>query len=551
MYVFSNVYCICAFAAIGGGLFGFDISSMSGVLGTQAYKRYFHNPESAHQGAITASMPAGSLVGSLASSFLADRYSRKVALQVACLLWILGSIIQCASLNVGMLCAGRVVAGLCVGVASSVVPVYQSEVAPKEIRGRVVSLQQWAITWGILTQYFVQYGAAQVGGGATDAHQPEAAFRIPWGVQMIPAIVLFFGLFFFPYSPRWLASRDRWDDAVAVLARLHGGGDREHPKVLAEYKEIEEALRFEREAAVDSFRALLRPRIFRRVVLGMSIQMWSQLCGMNIMMYYIVYIMEGANIGNPLTTAAIQYVINVVLTLPAIMYLDRFGRRPALVIGAFFMMVFMFLEGILQAVYGRPNDGGAAKEITWYIPDNKPVSIAIVAMSYLFVATFATTWGPTSWTYPSEIFPSKVRAKAVSLSTASNWFWNMVLAFAVPPLLRGISWRIYMLFGAFNAAAFLHMLLLAPETKGYTLEEMDDVFDSGRPAWRSHKKASRLDQIQREIERGFLTIEAPGRVGSDATVTVASLTVSIGLPSNYANHLSSHLSILLRNPKLR
>jgi len=111
---------------------------MSGVLGTQAYKRYFGNPKSYTQGGITCAMPAGSLVGALASSFIADKFSRKIALQISCVLWIIGSIIQCAAQNVGMLCAGRVIAGLCVGIASSIVPVYQSEIAPKEIRGRVV-----------------------------------------------------------------------------------------------------------------------------------------------------------------------------------------------------------------------------------------------------------------------------------------------------------------------------------------------------------------------------------------------------------------------------
>ncbi|KAI1423466.1 general substrate transporter [Xylaria sp. FL1777] len=529
MYQASNVYFICGFAAIGGGLFGFDISSMSGVLGTEAYKNYFDNPVSYRQGGITASMPAGSLVGSLVSSFVADRFSRKVALQVSCVLWIIGSIIQCAAQNVGMLCAGRIIAGLCVGIASSVVPVYQSEIAPKEIRGRVVSLQQWAITWGILIQYFIQYGAAQVGGGPDDPSQPTAAFRIPWGIQMIPAIILFVGLFFCPYSPRWLASKDRWDEAIRVLAALHGAGDVDHPKVLAEYKEIEEALRFEREEASSSFKALVQPRIFRRVILGMSIQMWSQLCGMNIMMYYIVYIMEGAQIASPLTTAAIQYVINVVLTLPAILYLDRFGRRPALIIGAFFMMIFLFISGALQAVYGQPNDGTGDKDITWIVKGKPAVSKGVVAASYLFVATFATTWGPTSWTYPAEIFPSKVRAKAVSLSTASNWFWNMILAFAVPPLLWSINWKMYMIFAAFNGAAFIHMGLMAPETKGYTLEEMDEVFDSGRPAWKTQKKTSRLDQLARDIELGHVKVSAPRREGSAATSTaVGSRTTAEG-----------------------
>jgi sugar porter (SP) family MFS transporter len=520
----SNIYLICGFAAIGGGLFGFDISSMSGVLGTQAYKRYFNNPQSYTQGAITASMPAGSLVGSLFSSFLADRYSRKVTLQISCVLWIIGSILMTAAQNIGMLCTGRVICGLCVGIASSVVPIYQSEIAPKEIRGRVVSLQQWAITWGILIQYFIQFGAAQVGGGPDDVDQPESAFRIPWGIQMVPAFILLVGLLFFPYSPRWLASKDRWEETLQVLAKLHGNGDVNHPRVLAEYQEIEEALRFEREQAISSFKALTEPRMLKRVFLGMSVQMWSQLCGMNIMMYYIVYIMEGAQIASPLATASIQYVINVVLTLPAILYLDKFGRRPALIFGSFGMMTWLFISGALQQYYGQANtDLTRTKDnsdITWIVLNNRPVSSAIVACSYLFVATFATTMGPTSWTYPAEIYPSRIRAKAVSLATASNWFWNMVLAFGVPPLLWNISYKMYYIFAAFNGAAVIHFFLLAPETKGFTLEEMDEVFDSGLPAWKSFKKSSRLEELQREIEAGNLKVAAPlGGSGAHAHTT--------------------------------
>jgi len=196
--------------------------------------------------------------------------------------------IQCASVDIGMLVVGRVVAGLCVGIASSICPVYQAEIAPKEIRGRVVSLQQWAITWGILIQYFIQYGASNVDGGPNNPTQSTSAFRIPWGIQIIPAVILFFGMFFLPRSPRWLASKDRWEEAIQVMAKLHGGGDVNHPKVLAEYQEIEETLRFEREEAISSYRQLVEPRMLKRVVLGMSIQMWSQLCGMNVMMYYVV-----------------------------------------------------------------------------------------------------------------------------------------------------------------------------------------------------------------------------------------------------------------------
>jgi hypothetical protein len=147
----------------------------------------------------------------------------------------------------------------------------------------MISLQQWAITWGILIQYFIQYGASFAGGGSDDPNQSTIAFRIPWALQVLPAIVLVIGLFFLPLSPRWLGAQDRWDEAIQVLANLHGQGDVRHPKVLAEYQEIEEALSFEREHAVSSFKGLVEPRILRRVLLGMSVQMWGQLSGMNVM----------------------------------------------------------------------------------------------------------------------------------------------------------------------------------------------------------------------------------------------------------------------------
>lgn len=223
--------------------------------------------------------------------------------------------------------------------------------------------------------------------------------------------------------------------------------------------------------------------------------------------------MQGAGIGDPLLTASIQYIINVVMTIPAILFLDKWGRRPSLLYGSLGMMVCLLITGTLQGTYGQKREGEAANRyndgISWIIYKQPQVSKAIVAFSYLFVATFAVTWGPTSWTYPAEIFPSKVRAKAVSLATASNWGWNCVLAFAVPPLLWTINWKMYLIFAAFNLGAFVHMFLTAPETKGKTLEEMDEVFDSGRPAWRAVPKGSRLDQLQKDIEAGNLKVTAP------------------------------------------
>lgn len=255
------------------------------------------------------------------------------------------------------------------------------------------------------------------------------------------------------------------------------------------------------------------------------------------MMYYIVYIMESANIGNPLVASSIQYVINVVFTLPAIIFIDKWGRRPSMVIGAFLMMIMLFISGTLQAVYGEPYSGAGSSDattakddvnlsdITWIIRNNRPVSIAMVACSYLFVATFSTTWGPSSWTYSSEIYPSLIRARAVSLATASNWFFNCVLAFAVPPLLWNINWKMYMIFATFCGCACIHMYLFAFETRGKTLEEMDGVFDSGHRAWdfgyaglgigKGRREGegweeSRLDRLEAEIKGGRRTVKVAG-----------------------------------------
>ena len=187
-----------------------------------------------------------------------------------------------------MLCIGRAISGLGVGIASTIVPVYQAEIAPREIRGRMIALQQWAITWGILIQYFVQYGASFIDGGPTNPRQSTAAFRLPWALQAVPAVILSLGLFWMPHSPRWLGSQDRWEEAIQVLADLHAKGDIHHPKVLSQYREIEEVLSFEKEVGAEGWAALLEPGMFKRVVLGMSVQMWSELSGMNVMMYYIV-----------------------------------------------------------------------------------------------------------------------------------------------------------------------------------------------------------------------------------------------------------------------
>ncbi|KAH8085473.1 general substrate transporter [Cristinia sonorae] len=459
----SNPYIVGSFACIGGGLFGLDISSMSGVL----------------NGAIVASMPAGSLVGAVTVSYLADKIGRKKTIMLSGWIWVIGSILQCAAVNRAMLCVGRVISGISVGLASATVPLYQSEITEPRIRGRLVSLQQWSITWGILIQYFIQFGCSYIDG--------VASFRIPWGLQMIPAIVLSLGMTFFPESPRWLVDHDREEEALTILADLHGHGDANAEIVQLEFNEIKQQVTFERTEGAKSYMDLLKPGIIRRVGLGTSLQMWSQLCGMNIMMYYIVYVFQGAGLtgrrGN-LIADSVQYVLNVAFTIPAIIYIDRWGRRPLLLIGTLLMGFWLMLVGGLQGGFGHWGEIDNSR--VWVIEGHENITKGIIVCSYLFVCSFAITMGPVSWTYPAEIFPMRVRAKAVSASTATNWLFNFALAWAVPPGLSSIAYKTYFIFGTFNFAAFIHIFFCFPETAGRTLEEIEEVFAQGHTftAWK-------------------------------------------------------------------
>jgi len=198
------------------------------------------------------------------------------------------------------------------------------------------------------------------------------------------------------------------------------------------------------------------------------------------MMYYIVYVFQGAGINGRhgvLIASSIQYVLNVVMTIPAILWIDKWGRRPMLLFGFAMMSFWLGLVGGLQGVFGHW--GILDNSRIWVITDHKAASRAIIASSYLFVCSFAITVGPVSWTYPAEIFPVRVRSKGVALSTASNWAFNTALAWAVPPALANISYRTYFIFAAFNAGAALHVFFMFPETKGRTLEEIEEVFNVG------------------------------------------------------------------------
>jgi MFS family permease len=201
---------------------------------------------------------------------------------------VIGSTIVCASQNIGMLIVGRIINGLSVGFESAQVPVYIAEISPPSKRGRFIGLQQWAITWGILIMYYISYGCSFIGNNKPDDYS-TAAWRVPWGLQMLPAIFLFFMTMLLPESPRWLARKDRWEDCHAVLALVHGKGDPNHPFVAFELQDIKDMCEFERAHSDVTYFDLFKPRMIHRTLIGLFTQIWSQLTGMNVMSKFLRY----------------------------------------------------------------------------------------------------------------------------------------------------------------------------------------------------------------------------------------------------------------------
>ena len=244
-------------------------------------------------------MPGGAFFGANIAGHVSDRFGRKPSIIFATIFWIIGCILSCAAQNVGMLIVGRFVKGICVGWCSSQVPVYLAEQAPKvshpsllplgsssaltlspqAIRGRLVSCQQFAVTIGILVMFYLSYGCSFIPG--------PTSFRLAWGLQMIPGFLLAVGMLFLPESSRWLAAHGRWDEAENVIARIHNQ-PLDAPLVAYEITELREAMRLEKEAPKVTYGDMFAKRLRSRTIAGISCQLWSQLVGMNVMMYYIV-----------------------------------------------------------------------------------------------------------------------------------------------------------------------------------------------------------------------------------------------------------------------
>lgn len=275
-----------------------------------------------------------------------------------------------------------------------------------------------------------------------------------------------------------------------------------------------------------SWSELITSRNIVRVHVCVFAHLWAQYSGMNALMYYIVYIFEMAGLSgtNNLTIASIQYVINCVLTVPALIFIDRLPRRRIMLTGSAALAICLFTTAGVMASYGRAVPGGleGSPTVTWIVTDDS-ASKVIIAASYLFVAFYALTWGPAGWIYPSEIIPLYIRSKAVSLATFANWAGNFSLTFFTPPAFQNIQWKTYLVFGTICVAGWIHVFLFFQETTGKSLEEMNDIFDANTFAFGKIKEPEsfeeRVRQVEQQLEQGegpkvkaSTLVESTGRV---------------------------------------
>ncbi|OLL26835.1 putative glucose transporter rco-3 [Neolecta irregularis DAH-3] len=489
------------FAAFGGILYGYDTGTISGIIAMKYYQFQFghrtdgqtglpFDPHSSYalntadKSLVVSILSAGTFLGALFAAPMGDLVGRKLGLIFSCLIFCVGVALQTAATAVTAFAVGRVLAGFGVGLISCLVPMYQSECAPKWLRGAIVSCYQWAITIGLLI--------ASIADDGTSSHNSSSAYRIPIGIQFVWAAVLAGGMTFLPESPRYYIRRGRQADAARSLARLNSGtvDDSETVAQLAEIKaNFEYELSFGKVGYAECFIQGKKKHLLRTLT-GITLQAFQQLSGINFIFYYGTTFFQRSGIAKPFTISIITNVVNVVSTVPGMWAVEKIGRRKLLLIGAAGMCFCEFIIAIVGVTISVSNTAG------------QKVLIAFVCF-YIFF--FASTWGPIAWVVTGEIYPLATRAKAMSMSTASNWLWNFAIGYSTPYLVdpgRGnanLGAKVFFIWGTACFGAFIFTYFCIAETKGLSLEEVDELYQTTIPSKSSSFRPSVrfVDEVHR------------------------------------------------------
>jgi SP family galactose:H+ symporter-like MFS transporter len=440
------LYVAALISSLGGMLFGYDTGVISGAI---LFIKGQFALSSTMEELVVSAVLVGAVVGVAFGGTMADNIGRRKVIILAAVIFILGSIIAALAQAIAWLVAGRVVVGIAIGLASFTSPLYISEVSPANKRGSLVSLNQLAITVGIVLSYVVDFALAGIQG-----------WRWMFGLAIIPAAFLGIGMVFMPDSPRWLMKHDEPDKARAVLRRIRG-----HSNVDGEMKEIQESLGKQSSHWSELFNPLVKPA----VLIGISLAIFQQVTGINTVIYYAPTIFQFAGFKSAssaiLATMGVG-IVNVLMTAVAIGLIDRVGRRPLLLTGLIGMAIGLGLLGF-----------------AFMLPGQQSSTLGLIAAGslMLYVASFAIGLGPVFWLLISEIYPLKIRGRAMSVATEANWGSNLIIALTFLTLIQllgetGTFW----LYGLVSILAWLFAYFLVPETKGRSLEEIEAHWRAGK-----------------------------------------------------------------------
>ncbi|KAF5023732.1 hypothetical protein F66182_4206 [Fusarium sp. NRRL 66182] len=440
-------FLVAVFASLGSLLYGYDLGVIAEVIASGNFKSKFGDDPNAI-GAVVSIFTGGAFFGAMFAGDLGDRLGRKWTIMIGALVFILGGALQTAAEHIDYLYAGRCLAGVGVGFLVMIVPVYQGELCHPDIRGRVTALQQFMLGIGALVATAIGYG--------TYTNLPDSdsgQWRIPLGIQNLPAVILAALILFFPESPRWLIDHGRAEEGLETLAKLHAHGDTSDTWVRAEYHQIVERLAMEHEASAKSYTELFTDKsCFRRLWLAISVQVAAQMTGVSAIQYYSVaiYAKIGISGQDTLKYQMISSVIALVAQLVCMLVIDKTGRRWPLIGGNILNGITFIIATVLLASFppGASSGGGAAG---W----------GFIVVTWIYNFSFSSTCGPLSWIIPAEMFDMKTRAKGVSLATMMSFAFNTMIGQTT---------------SACNFSNAFYFWAILPETANRPLEEMKFLF---------------------------------------------------------------------------
>lgn len=482
---------------MGSALFGYDLGVIAGVIGSSHFIEEYQ-ANGAQNGAVVSLFTGGAFFGAMFAGLSGDLLGRKMTIFIGALIFIVGGSVQTAAQSLNYLYVGRAFAGLGVGFLTMIIPLYQAEIAHPSIRGRVTALQQFMLGIGALMAGWITWGT-------NINYSDDKQWRIPLGIQLLPAVVLAALILFFPESPRWLIDHNRGEEGLKTLAKLHAHGDVSDPWVQAEYAQIQESISFEHEHEAKSYKELFTNKsAFRRLFIACALQASVQMTGVSAIQYFSVAIFEqiGIEPANALKYQAINSILALIAQAACIVTIDRFGRRWPLIIGNLFNSVCFLIAAILLAVF--PPVEGSSGGAGW----------GFIIITWLYNMSFSYSCGPLSWIIPAEIFDTHTRSKGVSIATMTSFAFNTMIGQVTDIAIREVGgWHYFIVFIVCNFTNAIFFWLFLPETKLVPLEEMNYLFANAPWIIMGKDKDSYRQGLGEDLERRAAEVREKGAIG--------------------------------------